>query len=385
MNDEEILIRNKILENAVNFLSNPDNNSALKKDNLKIEKLSSGLTNHLYVVSLSNDEKYFLKIFGTISKLNLVDRNFENLLIQFNSKLGLCPSLIKSNEFYRIEEYLNNVYKPEDDHLYDENFLMQVIHVVTEFELSSMKFERDILRNLIEDKTIFCFLEKIINLSKNKFKLISELAMNWSPDIYEKLIKVKNFVDNFTEIFGNLTKEIKSLPLILNHCDVHKHNLLINKSSNKLMLIDYEYACFNFVGFDFVNYFVESIFDLEYPSFPFYKKKIDNVSILFEDELYYKMYLEYINVLERKINIIVEDTLQDEYIKSSLAKYDFNILRNKNYFFTILAVSSLFWFYAALISIEFEKIMDESHFDFLGYSIDRLSIYEAAIKILNKN
>uniref|UniRef100_A0A9J7ZUR7 ethanolamine kinase n=1 Tax=Cyprinus carpio carpio TaxID=630221 RepID=A0A9J7ZUR7_CYPCA len=47
-------------------------------------------------------------------------------------------------------------------------------------------------------------------------------------------------------------------------------------SSDKLMLIDFEYSSYNYRGFDFGNHFCEWIYDYTYNQWPFYKAKVEN-------------------------------------------------------------------------------------------------------------
>jgi thiamine kinase-like enzyme len=133
------------------------------------------------------------------------------------------------------------------------------------------------------------------------------------------------------------------------------------------MLIDYEYACFNFIGFDIINYCIESFFDLEHPSYPFYSK-LKDVKILFEDEKYFEVYKKYINQLINN----EQDAINISKIKSKLT--------TKEYFISVVGLAGLFWFICSMIPIEFTPQKDKSKFDYLKYSLDRLSVYIEAIK-----
>jgi ethanolamine kinase len=50
-------------------------------------------------------------------------------------------------------------------------------------------------------------------------------------------------------------------PCVLAHCDLQEGNWIQCESTGKLYLIDYEYACYSFRGFDTGNLFCEHTFD----------------------------------------------------------------------------------------------------------------------------
>ena len=161
MENTDISLHKIMLDEIIEYFYNIKKPVPFKKENVSIEKVTSGLTNFLYVISFTNEEKFFVKIFGAISQLNLVDRKFENKLISVNSISGLCPSIIKTDDkTYRIEEYLKQVHKPTDESLFNKNFLIRVIDVITQFELSFIKIEKNILENSMNEITIFSFPRK---------------------------------------------------------------------------------------------------------------------------------------------------------------------------------------------------------------------------------
>ena len=63
--------------------------------------------------------------------------------------------------------------------------------------------------------------------------------------------------------------------MILNHNDLHRKNLIIEKTNSKIFVLDHEYAALNLIGIDIANYLNESIFDY----CPKYKCEMDKVDI----------------------------------------------------------------------------------------------------------
>lgn len=398
--------------------------SYLGKDNFnikKIKKLASGLTNYLFLIIYQYkdgpDVKVFFKLFGTISSYHLVDRKFETELINVSSKENICSKCL-STDFttYRLEEYLDNIHKPSDDILFtDEEFIHNMLNAVVKFNFSIYKMEKELYNKFSKpdgDYCVYSFLKKVVATGIEKYnKFDQEYAewrenqnninheMNYTCKIIckENMNKIKYFLDNFEDVFSNLisfksdNENLDARLMILNHCDVHKHNLLIKDNDYKnILLIDYEYACMNYIGFDIINYCIESFFDLEYPEYPFYQKKVDDVGVLFEDEKYFSLYIKYIDKLVDEMKSLNKNKESDTRIKFKVIPFceaefkDFEeriipIMKRKRYFARISGLCSLFWFYSSLISLDFKSSIYKQNFNYLDYSIDRLSIYEKSL------
>jgi thiamine kinase-like enzyme len=401
---------------------------------VKIEKLNSGLTNTLFTITyLLKDEvnstviskngpkkieKLFLKIFGEISSWGLIDRKFETDLIEENSKKGLCEKLVFTDyETFRLEEYLENIQKPSEDKLLEfpiekdlnekneltdcQNFITKVNDAILNFEFSLYKMKEESFQKYsnMEKYSLKAFLEKIIKIAKVKVEIFEKNFQNHINkleagaceknenlegiqfSIKNLMPKVKFYLENFDEIYTDLVTDsnfdIKEIPLILNHNDVHMHNLLLH--NDKLLLIDYEYATLNHIGFDIINYCIESFFDLEYPEYPFFKRKVENVNILYNDPKFFEIYLNFVDKLIVKID---KENVNYNLEKIIKIKNYLKVLYDKNYFIRISGVCSLFWFYCALITLDYDGFINKNNFNYLDYSLERLSIYENAKNLL---
>ncbi|XP_074759719.1 choline/ethanolamine kinase isoform X1 [Athene noctua] len=106
-------------------------------------------------------------------------------------------------------------------------------------------------------------------------KQISELTF---PE--EEQLKKFNHLKTY-----NLQEEMRSLrallestpsPVVFCHNDVQEGNILLlagheASSSDKLMLIDFEYSSYNYRGFDIGNHFCEWVYNYTHDSWPFFK------------------------------------------------------------------------------------------------------------------
>jgi choline/ethanolamine kinase len=58
--------------------------------------------------------------------------------------------------------------------------------------------------------------------------------------------------------------------LVLSHNDLHSQNMIWRNGDGRLFIIDFDYSCFNYRGFDVANFFNEFCFDYEYPKPPYF-------------------------------------------------------------------------------------------------------------------
>jgi thiamine kinase-like enzyme len=177
--------------------------------------------------------------------------------------------------------------------------------------------------------------------------------------IDQKILTVKYCLDNFPNYIDKL--DLDSYKLILTHNDIHKGNIIVDQHNDVTGIIDYEYACYNLIGFDIINYLIESFFDLDYPVYPFYKCK--NIDPLFYDNKFFSIYLLYLDKLRKK---------------DFISHKEYDSLKDKNYYLKVLSLCSLFWFASSTIFINYNESNNYQKFNYIDYSLDRISIYEKA-------
>jgi thiamine kinase-like enzyme len=330
--------------------------NGIKYNNIEIFSLDKGLSNFLYKVSVDGN-LYFLKIFGDLEKYEIVNREFETILLENNSKLGLCPRVLDTDmKLFRIEEYMDNLNSPSDDVLLNEVFINSLIDRILDFQFSLTNIEFD--NKCLQENSVFDFLSKIHKIGKDKlYDFISNLDNKNQID--QKILTVKYCLDNFPNYIDKL--DLDSYKLILTHNDIHKGNIIVDQHNDVTGIIDYEYACYNLIGFDIINYLIESFFDLDYPVYPFYKCK--NIDPLFYDNKFFSIYLLYLDKLRKK---------------DFISHKEYDSLKDKNYYLKVLSLCSLFWFASSTIFINYNESNNYQKFNYIDYSLDRISIYEKA-------
>ncbi|CAI5455067.1 unnamed protein product [Caenorhabditis angaria] len=125
-----------------------------------------------------------------------------------------------------------------------------------------------------------------------------------------------------------------------------------NPSDPKLVLIDFEYASYNYRAFDFANHFVEWTIDYDIDEEPFYKIQSENFP---ETDMMLEFFVNYL----REQGGIREDNL---YTKAE------SLIEETLPF---IPVSHFFWGVWSLLQCELSPV----GFNFSDYGKDRLSLY----------
>ncbi|NXW52850.1 CHKB kinase, partial [Nyctiprogne leucopyga] len=109
---------------------------------------------------------------------------------------------------------------------------------------------------------------------------ISELTFT-QPQQLQKFNHLKTY--NLQEEMRSLRDLLESTPspVVFCHNDVQEGNILLlagqeAPSSDRLMLIDFEYSSYNYRGFDIGNHFCEWGYSYTHPSWPFFLASPEN-------------------------------------------------------------------------------------------------------------
>ncbi|KAK7160494.1 hypothetical protein R3I93_008210 [Phoxinus phoxinus] len=244
---------------------------AISEHDFRIKIVSGGLSNLLYMCSLPNDvqpagtepRRVLLRIYGAI--LQGVDSLvLESVMFAILAERELGPRLYGIFPEGRLEQYL-----PSDrlrtEQLGFPEISAEIASKVARFHGMEMPFNK-------EPKWLFATIDRYMEQVKT-IKFVREAHIKK----FNKLMKY------------DLPAELESLrsllaatpsPVVFCHNDVQEGNILMldgrENSSDKLMLIDFEYSSYNYRGFDFGNHFCEWIYDYTYDQWPFYKAKVEN-------------------------------------------------------------------------------------------------------------
>lgn len=303
---------------------------------VKIEKILLGLSNDLYKVDVSGEVKYFMKVFGSNSLRDIINRDCEEYIMAYLYEKGQSARIYESNKTtYRIEEFLESISNLPRNMLYDDEIEEIIQTRILEINLIE---ESVLLQNGVQPLTS---IELINKLMKSTAKI-------------ETIAKEFNDFFCLAQDFLNTTILSNEKLMVLSHNDVHEGNLaLINNKKENLWIIDFEYSTLNYLGFDLANFFFERSLDLAYDQYPFFQV-LSNLELLFTDETLYDKLSKFFNQYNRMTGS--------------------NFKPSKRYYFELLALSSILWSLVAISCIIDGQVVNLSVFDFKAYTHMRSSV-----------
>uniref|UniRef100_UPI003AAEF0BE choline/ethanolamine kinase isoform X1 n=1 Tax=Centroberyx gerrardi TaxID=166262 RepID=UPI003AAEF0BE len=262
----------------------------LQEADFQISIVSGGLSNLLYLCSLPDHvpsmgeepRMVLLRIYGAILQVRLsrwlleksrlsmnvcgVDSLvLESVMFAILAERTLGPRLYGIFPEGRLEQYLPNN-RMRTDQLSDPSISAEIATKMVRFHEMVMPFNK-------EPKWLFGTIDRYMD-QVMKLKFVREAHVKK----YNKLMKY------------DLPAELESLhvllaatpsPVVFCHNDVQEGNILMledrdHTSTDRLMLIDFEYSSYNYRGFDFGNHFCEWMYDYTYNQWPFYKATPEN-------------------------------------------------------------------------------------------------------------
>uniref|UniRef100_A0A8C1WFR5 ethanolamine kinase n=1 Tax=Cyprinus carpio TaxID=7962 RepID=A0A8C1WFR5_CYPCA len=244
---------------------------AISENDFQIKIVSGGLSNLLYMCSLPEDvqptgvepRRVLLRIYGAI--LQGVDSIvLESVMFAILAERELGPRLYGIFPEGRLEQYL-----PSDrlrtEQLGFPEISAEIASKMARFHGMEMPFNK-------EPKWLFGTIDRYMEQVKT-IKFVREAHIKK----FNKLIKYDLPVCQ-SLLCCTIMQHICPFTYEIIFCS--SGNILMldgrENSSDKLMLIDFEYSSYNYRGFDFGNHFCEWIYDYTYDQWPFYKAKVEN-------------------------------------------------------------------------------------------------------------
>ncbi|KAM4618594.1 choline/ethanolamine kinase isoform 2-T2 [Polymixia lowei] len=253
----------------------------------QISIVSGGLSNLLYMCYLPDHvptmgeepRRVLLRIYGAI--LQGVDSLvLESVMFAILAERTLGPKLYGIFPDGRLEQYIpNNRMRTQE--LSDPSISAEIASKMARFHGMAMPFNK-------EPKWLFGtidrYMEQVMTL-----KFVREAHVKK----FKKLMKFDLPAE--LESLRLLLAETPS-PVVFCHNDVQEGNILKledrdHTSTERLMLIDFEYSSYNYRGFDFGNHFCEWMYDYTHNQWPFYKATPDNYPTREQQLIFIRSYL----------------------------------------------------------------------------------------------
>lgn len=337
-------------------------------EKIQFERLA-GLSNVIWKVTaldqLATPRSIIYRKFGDNEEI--VDRQRENYIFTELAKQGLGPAHYGGDSDVRLEEfYESRALKPSE---------VNNKHIRRGVAKSLAKLHKAKIEGLDENPMLLKVLEE-----RTLTKVVEEKA---AKDIYSTVEqKWLNEILSLTsddEIY--FLKEI--LPrgrnsIVFSHNDLHSQNILLEEKSQKIMLIDYEYSCYNYRGYDIANFFNESTIDYNNPEYPYYHLDLGKYPSDYDLIDFIKYYLFFFKFEESNFDEILalnDDDYFKQIIKDNCGSLDEFNMEIEEIFEEVRVCAMLSHYYWVLWSIVMSKNPD-IQFDYLHYAYKRFEVYQ---------
>ncbi len=232
---------------------------------VKLDKITGGLTNILYKASSSDDSGthvLLVRIFGKCD--GLLDRELENEIYKQLSASHISPRLIGVYPWGRLEEYLikNHPLNSGTDmiSITPERDTVKLIAGA----LSKLHSVKLTLAPNTESANIFGVLRKWLNLSMKYGSTIrsSPRCPQFETPTIDRLQSELGFITAFVQndllsrnMFVKSGTCRRLLSEVLCHNDLLSGNIMLDRETNSVRLIDFEYSGLNHAVADIANVF----------------------------------------------------------------------------------------------------------------------------------
>ena len=379
----------KIKENIYTYLSEikGKKNPKLTYD-IIINRINE-ITNSIFEIRIyykTTNELYDRVIYKKFSKISKSCSNkIEQSIFNSLSKKGFGPKIlyIDPNHTFRIEECSSRNFSLKKNQQFQSDIIEQIIQIIVSYSLianifsftlkcddqlnSKFKILINALNKKSENDSLpennffdMCFKDLYLR-SLNCFKEFGDKFRKrcikcTNKTIFEEFQKLEFFMNNFKLLFKNSFPE-KSF-MVLNHNDFGKRKIIV-LDDNKVNVIENDFSSLNLIGFDFVNYLNESVFNY-IPNYEFNEDELDL------DDCYL-IYLKFINKFEE---------FHSELKESEEGKKILDEIKSKNYYLNLHCLINIFWVLHCSLYLNHDKFINNEGFNYFNHAIDRIKLYE---------
>ncbi|XP_027331926.1 probable ethanolamine kinase isoform X2 [Abrus precatorius] len=208
-----------------------------------VEKISGGITNLLLKVSVKQDscieEIITIRLYGPNTE-HIIDRQRELQATKYVTAAGFGAKWLGIFGNGTVQSFINaETLSPSD--MREPKLAAKIAKQLQRFHHVEIPGSKE--PQLWNDIWKFFHKASVLEFDDSKMQ-----------DTYET-ISFKEVHDEIVELKG-LCDRLKS-PIIFAHNDLLSGNIMINYEEDKLYFIDYEYASYNYRGYDIGNHFAE--------------------------------------------------------------------------------------------------------------------------------
>lgn len=320
----------------------------------EIERVHGGLTNHLFVCSLPdtkanpvNINKVLLRLYGAFYS------DMSDSTVRMMEECIICGLLAEKNmgpDLYgifpegRLEQFIPDVRSLTSTEVRQPQLSRQIAKHVAAFHKLTLPLSKEGTW-LLESLEKFVEEVKQIKFSdpeSDKSKQMEEILNRF--DLDDSLRYVRQVAEN------------SNSPVLFCHNDVQPGNLLVKTCESldvaKIKVIDFEYSCYNYRGFDIGNHFCEWVNDYNYPHYPYFIGDMSRYPSHDEKVFFVRTYLQAFEETE---------SVTEEEIEKVIIEAD-----------RLSLLSHFFW---AMFSI-LQSYKSTIDFGYLEYALYRLECFE---------
>ena len=365
-----------------------DKKDAKNKYDIIINRINE-ITNAIFEIRIyykTTQELYDRFIYKKFSKISKSCNNqIEQSIFNSLSKKGFGPKIlyIDPKHTFRIEECSSRNNSLKRNQQFQSDIIEQIIQIIVSYTLIANIFSftlkcddqlnskfkilinalnKESDNDSLKENNFFdmCF-KNIYQKALNGFKEFGEKFKKrcikcTNKTIFEEFQKLEFFMNNFKLLFKNAFPE-KSF-MVMNHNDFGQRKIIL-KDDNKVNLIENDFSSLNLIGFDFVNYLNESVFNY-IPNYEFNEDELDL------DDCYL-IYLKFINKFEE---------FHSELKESEEGKKILDEIKSKNYYLNLHCLINIFWVLHCSLYLNLEKFINNEGFNYFNHAIDRIKLYE---------
>ncbi|KAJ2808731.1 hypothetical protein H4R20_000676 [Coemansia guatemalensis] len=346
-------------------------------------------------------KKYLLRVYG-MGVDEFLSREKELYWLSQLTALGFGPQLYGIFGNGRLEEFLESTTLGKDD-IRDPSTSKHIARRMSELH-SLVSYYRPFNHVSTESRISPKNRSSALPRSKSAVfnhrpsestKNIPELWRNvdsWMRLVREKWQRIckvchsstlcMDILDNWTRVEQAAVKlrtlvDASESPVVFAHDDLQYGNILRLKDTGELVVVDFEYAGYNYRGFDIANHFCEWMADYYHPDHPHLLNE-DMYPSLSEREGFLRTYIKAKSFLDANmkadVDVVESDldlSIQLRAVKLSEDRLRADVRALEREVAPFIPASHFHWGIWGLL----QACSSEIDFDYVGYAAQRLSIF----------